>query len=274
MNSVQVAGSINGSEWPMIVDTGSNQTILRQDVLEDKDIPVAAEELSDVTGGRSRLWGPVNVEFEVGGLTSRHDVYVSASIAEPCILGLDYLRQNGCSMDLSKMTLNIRGRVIPMTAGKPSTAEFRAFRVSVRKSVTIPPQSETLVTCKPMKNTFGVPGMIEAGAGPKQGTLVARTLVDTSKQLFPVLMANLTDKPIRIRAKTEVGSCEPVIKMPTTNTSPSTAKDDRTMPAHLHDLFERSCGDCLPKKWRTLDSCCWNTLTYFPVEIMIWAAPN
>ena len=166
-----MAGSINGTHWPMIVDTGSNQTILRRDVLGDGQVmPVAFEELSDVTGGRTKLWGPLEVELVVGGLTSKHPVYVLANIAEPCIIGLDYLSQNECSLDLSRMTLNIQGIAVPMTTGRASKAAIRAFRVSVKKSVTIPPQSETLITCKPMKTAFEVPGMIEARTDESSGS--------------------------------------------------------------------------------------------------------
>ena len=70
---------------------------------------------------------------------------------------------------------------------------------------------------------------------------MALPLVDTGKQLFPVLMANLTNKAIRIKAGTEVGSCEPVMQMPVANTNPPTSEKHVNMPIHLHGMFERSC---------------------------------
>ena len=49
-DSIQVNGFINGKPQALVVDSGSNCTLLRADVLEKPDLPVVKEGLCDVTG--------------------------------------------------------------------------------------------------------------------------------------------------------------------------------------------------------------------------------
>ena len=247
MDSVQVDGAINGKPCPIIVDSGANQTIVRRDVLGLPDLPPAKEGLNDVTGRCSALWGPLEVQLRIGDIESTHSVYASEQLTERCILGLDYLRKHRCVLDVANMTLTVGETIVPAFSGSPDHQEYKAFRVRVRKSVTLPPRSETMVTCRSFGATFDAPGMIEARAGLVQGVMVARTLVDASKKSFQVLMANLTDKPKRIKPHTEVGICEPV--------QVEAAREDnqvlmhKDMPSHLQGLIDR-CGGHLSTEQR------------------------
>ena len=138
------------------------------------------------------------------------------------------------------MTLTVDSKVILLSPGVPGRSEIRAFRVQVRKSVILPARSEAMVTCRPLGDTFAASGMVEAREGPPPGVMVARTLVDASKKSFQVLMANLNDKPKRIKACTVVGTCEKVEV-----SEPIEAQADVEyphMPSHLRDLSERCCA--------------------------------
>ena len=74
MDSIQVAGKINGKPCPVIIDSGANQTIIKRSILGDQELPRAREGLSDVTGRRSALWGPVEVQLWIGDVRSTHRV--------------------------------------------------------------------------------------------------------------------------------------------------------------------------------------------------------
>ena len=144
-------------------------------------------------------------------------------------------------LDVANMTMSIEGKVITVTSGAPNEGEFKTFRVQVRKSITLPARSEAMVTCKPLSATFAASGMVEAGEGPTPGVLTARTLVDASKKSFQVLMANLTDKPKRIKAHAEVGSCEQVLVSGSLQGNQASVKRSQATP-HLQELIERCCG--------------------------------
>ena len=107
MDSVQVAGGINGKSYPVVIDSGANQTIIQRQVIGNRELPPAKEGLCDVTGRCSTLWGPIDVRLRVGHVESTHRVYVSEHLSEPCILGLDYLRKHRCILNIASMTLKV-----------------------------------------------------------------------------------------------------------------------------------------------------------------------
>ena len=246
MDSVQVDGKINGKPCPMTIDSGANQTVIRKDILEIQNLPQAKQGLSDVTGRCSPLWGPLEVQLQIGDVQSTQCVFLSEQLSEHCILGLDYLSKHRCVLDAANMTLTIDGRVVPAFAGTPARLEHRCFKVQVRKSVTLPPNSETMVTCKSSGAVFDAPGMIEAGAGPVPGVMVARSLVDASKKSFQVLMANLTDTPKRIKPRAKVGVCEPVQVEGTQTERQASRQTD--MPSHLQPLIDKCGGHLSPEQ--------------------------
>ena len=84
-------GRIDGVQCHLVVDTGSNQTVLRADMVDGRDLPPVPGGLCDVTGKRSPLFGPTEVMLTVGAHTSLRSVYVSPSLEVPCILGLGFL---------------------------------------------------------------------------------------------------------------------------------------------------------------------------------------
>ena len=90
--------------------------------------------------------------------------------------------------------------------------------------------------------------MIEAREGPTSGVIVARTLVDASKDSFQILMANLTDKPKRIKAHAEVGTCERVWVSDSLEEEQADVRCSQ-IPSHLQELLERCCAQ-LPLEQR------------------------
>ena len=93
-DSIQVNGFINDQPQMLIVDSGSNCTLLRADVVDKSDLSMVKEGLCDVTGRRSPLRGPTVVELEIGGQRFQQELYVADELEEPWILGLDYLIAN------------------------------------------------------------------------------------------------------------------------------------------------------------------------------------
>ena len=91
-----VAGEIEGSGYHITIDTGSDVSILRSDVLGThlKHLKTPVEDcisLRMVTGHTSPIKHRVGVRLQLGSLTTRHDFYL-ADIVDDCILGMDYLK--------------------------------------------------------------------------------------------------------------------------------------------------------------------------------------
>ena len=109
-DSISVKGKIGGTPCEMIVDTGSNITIVRPDVVERvgkalKIVPVKTS-LRTVSGEAVPVQGRGEIAIQIGDHQAVHDIWV-AEITDPCILGLDFLVANDCQIDMAGAFLSI-----------------------------------------------------------------------------------------------------------------------------------------------------------------------
>ncbi|CAB3976838.1 Hypothetical predicted protein [Paramuricea clavata] len=146
----------------MVIDTGSNITILRPDVLgrvsKDVDIDVQPVDslLQTVTGETTPVQSRGKLAFQVGNLKVVHDVWI-ADVENECILGLDFLISNDCVVDVQESCLRIGPEEIRfkgMTATKKSVCR----RVMVAETWLVPPKSEAII-----------PGMLDGDGSPEEG---------------------------------------------------------------------------------------------------------
>jgi hypothetical protein len=127
-DSLIVSGSIEGENCDMVIDTGSNTTILRPDVLgwvsKDVDIHVQPVDglLRTVTGETTPVQRRGKLAFQVGNLK----VVRIADIENECVLGLDFLISNDCVVGVQESCFRIGPEEIRfkrMTATKKPVAE-------------------------------------------------------------------------------------------------------------------------------------------------------
>ena len=242
-DSVQVRGNINGQPWSFIVDSGSNHTLLRPDVLGGMTPPEVPKGLCDVTGRRTTLRGPTAVEIVIEGHRTVLPAYMADALEELCILGLDYLQMNDCVLNFAEMQMKVGDIRVPLFTSsniKPHAAS-RALRVRVTETVRLNPDSETFLKCKTDGPVFQSPGIVEAGLLKRSGILEGRTIIGTQNPTVPVMVANLSSSPVRLQAGTYVGTCEPVELVQPADVDVSASADQGgSLPAHLSDLMERS----------------------------------
>lgn len=106
---------IEGVECNALVDTGSTVTVVRPEVVpEGAQLEDTAVQLHTVTGELAPMKGKGLLTLTVGGVNVQHSVWI-ANVQDSCILGLDFLRDHGCQLDLSKATLSFgNGQVVKM----------------------------------------------------------------------------------------------------------------------------------------------------------------
>ncbi|GFW45177.1 hypothetical protein TNCV_716791 [Trichonephila clavipes] len=101
-------GHVNELPCNMIIDTGANVSIIRNDLaqkLKEKLIWTPPRVvLQTVTGEKIDIHGKLKVKIKFGDATYQHAVYV-ADIADPFILGLDFLKEHGFTLDFNKNEL-------------------------------------------------------------------------------------------------------------------------------------------------------------------------
>ena len=113
-DSLVVVGAIEGVLCEMIIDTDSNITVVRPDVLkrvsknEVLDVHAVESCLKTVTGETTAVRSHGRVNIQVGNFKIMHDVAGDvAQIENECILGLDFLIPNNYVVNVAKTCLHI-----------------------------------------------------------------------------------------------------------------------------------------------------------------------
>ncbi|GFW60462.1 retrovirus-related Pol polyprotein from transposon 412 [Trichonephila clavipes] len=139
-NGIFIMGHVNELPCNMIIDTGANVSIIRNDLaqkLKEKLIWTPPRVvLQTVTGEKIDIHGKLKVNIKFGDTTYQHAVYV-ADIADPFILGLDFLKEHGFTLDFNKNEL------------RSIHEEVTIFKIE-HGTESIRQKGEVLATCSPV----------------------------------------------------------------------------------------------------------------------------
>ncbi|CAB4016330.1 Hypothetical predicted protein [Paramuricea clavata] len=114
--SNQIAQSMKKLEALMRdLDTGSNITIVRPDVIELRSGKILPTEtvLRTVTGETAPVRGRDKLNITVGNSETEHDVWI-ADMVEEGIIGLNYLMANNCQVNLAGKLLLVGDDEVPL----------------------------------------------------------------------------------------------------------------------------------------------------------------
>ncbi|GFS99125.1 retrovirus-related Pol polyprotein from transposon 412 [Trichonephila clavipes] len=98
--------------------------------------------LQTVTGEKIDIHGKLKVKIQFGDTTYQHAVYV-ADIADPFILGLDFLKEHGFTLDFNKNELRSIHEEVTIFKIEHRTESIR--QVTANENITIPPRTEIIV---------------------------------------------------------------------------------------------------------------------------------
>ncbi|GFY26680.1 retrovirus-related Pol polyprotein from transposon 412 [Trichonephila clavipes] len=204
-------GHVNELPCNMIIDTGANVSIIRNDLaqkLKEKLLWTPPRVvLQTVTGEKIDIHGKLKVKIQFGDTTYQHAVYV-ADIADPFILGLDFLKEHGFTLDFNKNELRSIHEEVTIFKIEHRTESIR--QVTANENITIPPRTEIIVPGYIGNDVSFNSGLIGTAENKANGLLIASTLVDLSRKTIPVRICNVTEKP-RVFQKGEVlATCSPV----------------------------------------------------------------
>ncbi|GFW57352.1 retrovirus-related Pol polyprotein from transposon 412 [Trichonephila clavipes] len=210
-NGIFIMGHVNELPCNMIIDTGANVSIIRNDLaqkLQEKLIWTPPRVvLQTVTGEKIDIHGKLKVKIKFGDTTYQHAVYV-ADIADPFILGLDFLKEHGFTLDFNKNELRSIHEEVTIFKIEHRTESIR--QVTANENITIPPRTEIIVPGYIGNDVSFNSGLIGSAENKANGLLIASTLVDLSRKTIPVRICNVTEKS-RVFQKGEVlATCSPV----------------------------------------------------------------
>ena len=228
----------------MIVDTGSNVTLVRPDVIRlrhdsNQRRGTFGVKMTTVTGAAAPILAKQRVTINVGGLKSEHDVYV-VDIADEFILGLDFLRMHDCVIDVVNSILQTPESDIELV-NRRSVVPDEVGNVSCLRTTTIPAFSEAIINvrCRRVHGPMVIVEPVEECDEIPSGVMVAKCLVRNSEDCVPVRVLNLNHTPVTLKKGTTVGRCSQVsaVVKPINNRETPKEKD---LPVQLRELLDRS----------------------------------
>ncbi|GFT74516.1 retrovirus-related Pol polyprotein from transposon 412 [Trichonephila clavipes] len=183
-NGIFIMGHVNELPCNMIIDTGANVSIIRNDLaqkLKEKLIWTPPRVvLQTVTGEKIDIHGKLKVKIQFGDTTYQHAVYI-ADIADPFILGLDFLKEHGFTLDFNKNELRSIHEEVTIFKIKHRTESIR--QVTANENITIPPRTEIIVPGYIGNDVSFNSGLIGTAENKANGLLIASTLVDLPEKL-------------------------------------------------------------------------------------------
>ena len=262
-HGIYLMGCINQQAIPMLVDTGATCSIMSSKVY-DTVPPDHRPQLQNrkcgirsVSGETIRCRGVTTFDIRFGDTCLPIEFHV-ADVQDNVLLGMSFLTGFGAKLNLDEGSLEISGKSIPclILNGRP-----KAQRVFLYGNYIIPAGREMILPGKvkrragDLKCTSTVSMLFE----PKPtflkdlGLIACSTTTMNNSSTVPIRVFNPGDDPVEIKTSHDGLRCGYLT--PTTIESEIFSKTDlvaqvgidlaRTcdgkLPAHLHDLFTRSC---------------------------------
>ena len=245
-DGLYVEGSINGKLCKMLIDTGASVSIVSTSMINEHNKVLSKSpftQLRTATGQVTPVHGCSTLDITIGRYSGQH-VMLVADVMDCCIIGLDFLQQYRCTLDIAGRVLQMDGMQIKLL---PRTAP-------------IGPICQRIVTMEPLEIKAGEDAMIPAGLIPgghhsgfgviesnhrknmADGLLLGRTLVDLEDEVLPVRVANVTDKTLKIAPGTWIADCHTVDYVER-NVPVQPQRKHAPLPAYLNDVYARSTED-------------------------------
>ena len=140
---------IQGEKTKVLVDTGATVTLVSTRLYNKlsetvrPNLHTVKQTIMSANGTPLSVRGKSEFNFTIDKKTYHNDAVVT-DIKVDGILGLDFLKANNCTIDMSKEVLNINGKDIRMSI----EGSLGCFRVTAVETVSIPPRSEVIIQGK------------------------------------------------------------------------------------------------------------------------------
>ena len=189
-----------------VIDTAAQVTIMNSQLREKLGLHRGTHDdvvmLRNAEKG-SMMEGVVwkHVGFQLGGRKYYWDI-VEADISDALILGIDFLQQHGCKIDLGRNLLEMSdGEKVYASMRSQETWVYHVSRVLVAKKVSIKPLSVTYVEAR-FEHPADVPFAVEP---QRRGDLFMPSVMLNGSAKAWLCVLNMTDHQVTLKRNIELG---------------------------------------------------------------------
>jgi transposase InsO family protein len=215
-NAIYVKGEFSCLKLDWLVDTGCSISIVSEKVYNEIPMvkrPTLEEQEMDLqaaNGDNLRVLGKTQMRFKVGSHEYKHPIIV-AELTNDGILGMDFLRTYGGSIDLKSNKIILDGQEVPTQVALDGR---KCYRVTLAAKTMVPAGHRVLVSGKVKTGVLSTKTdwMVESLSKPPGGKclLVGRSLVSGGSGRVTVEMFNPTDEDVFLNRGTQTALVHPV----------------------------------------------------------------
>ncbi|GFU93294.1 retrovirus-related Pol polyprotein from transposon 412 [Trichonephila clavipes] len=194
----------------MVVDTEANVSIIRKDLFQNSQVSIIwtppCVSLQTVTGDKIQVHGKANITQRFGNIDYHHTACI-ADIIEPCILELDFLKNNNFKLNFENS--NMHSKFEDITLFGLQTQFESKQKIIAKTNISLSPRTECIIPGLVAENRKFRFGLIDYSDldSLKAGVLIASSVVDLSNSVIPVRIANNSDKTRTIQEREVIAAC-------------------------------------------------------------------
>ena len=214
--SLYIPLQIGSIEAMGLLDSGATISVIHPSVLskvmKSSDVVLKRKrgKLQVADGNFVHTFGSAMLRLStVDGLSSTVHEMVVAEVDTPVVIGVDFLKQHGCVLDLANDTLRIGERVHHCRRVQDMP---RVYKIMMADTVVVPPMCEMLVPGKVNGEAHFTHGIVEERDYPlcHGNVAMSKMIVDPSRSTFPLRVANLSSEPQTLHKGMSVADCEEI----------------------------------------------------------------
>ncbi|KAK3083081.1 hypothetical protein FSP39_013432 [Pinctada imbricata] len=237
--------NIDGANAHFLIDTGASLSIFSKDTFDKiknkPEIDSVNKKILAANGEPLKVYGRTRLKMKIGKKSYTTTVII-ADLNSDGVLGLDFMLDNSCILDIQQQKITIQNESIPLV----KSGHFGCFRVAVSETLNIPPKPELIAKCNVCLNDGLTlpPGdsLIEPDENflASDRGLIGKLLVSNNKRV-PIRIMNVSDDVKVIRAGTVVANLSPAEVVSTeSDTNSFRRPDDQNLTSYLEELLSRS----------------------------------
>ena len=246
--SFSVSGMIGACPLELLVDTGATVSLLNVNMWNKIDSTKLSLEqwtgkkLVGVNGAPLLVKGLTRAQVCIEGFEFVGNFVVSGELVVDAILGLDFLQQHNCVIDVGKKLLKFPS--VDLSVGLQDAGRCKQVTqvvgVVTMHEITVPAVSEMEIIVKPLCNVGSGIWMIENNPTVSCGVMVARAVMCSNKETFPIRVLNPRDSSIVLQKGVELAKMELIeqdlVQLNAASVGKSSGKESSVDQAELWNL--------------------------------------